>query len=82
MILHFEMLESRFMLIKNFINLGGSYWIVNLTMFDSFLSRGRWDEAVTSKFATSLLFFFHPRTNLSAHTSKIEHIKRNSNSQQ
>lgn len=47
------------MLIKIFINLGGSYWVGNLIMFDSFLLRGGRDGAVTSKFAASLLFFFH-----------------------
>ena len=67
------MLESRFVLITIFINLGGSYWVTNLIKFDSFLLRGRRDEAVTSMFATSLLAFFH-QTNLSAHRSKYEHI--------
>ena len=32
-------------------------------------------EAVTSMFATSLLIFFH-QTDLSAHSSKYEHIKK------
>ena len=49
--------ESRFVLIKIFINLGGSYWVGNLIMFDSFLLRRGRDEAVTSKFATSLLVY-------------------------
>ena len=80
MILHFEMLESWFVLIKIFINLGGSYWVANLIKFDSFPLRGGWDEAVTSKFATSLLVFFH-QTNLPAYRSKTKHIKRNLNFQ-
>ena len=69
------MLESRFVLITIFINLGGSYWVTKLIKFDSFLLRGRRDEAISSMFATSLLVFFH-QTNLSAHRSKYEHIEK------
>lgn len=75
-------LESWFVSIKIFINLSGSYWVGNLIKFGSFLLRGWGDEAVTGKFATSLLVFFH-QTNLPAHRSKTEHIKlRNLNFQQ
>jgi len=49
------MLESWFVSIKIFINLSGSYWVGNLIKFGSFLLRGWGDEAVTGKFATSLL---------------------------
>lgn len=41
MILHSELLESRFVLIKIFINLGGSHWLGNPIIFDSFRSSGR-----------------------------------------
>lgn len=75
MILHFEMLELWFVLIRIFIKLGGSYWVTNLIKFHSFLLNGRRDEALRSMFATSLLVFFR-QTDLSARSSKCEHIKK------